>query len=64
MTAIENKLLMILLKIALLDSASSELSRPSGTTRKNSRSEQDSWIVNTGTPVFGQALLGSELVRA
>jgi hypothetical protein len=35
MTAVENKLMMILMRLALSDSASSGLSRPSGETEVN-----------------------------
>jgi hypothetical protein len=44
MTAVENKLMMILMRLALLDSASSELSRRSSTTRQDSQCDQGSKI--------------------
>jgi hypothetical protein len=44
MTALENKLMMILMRLALLDSASSGLSCPSGTTRQDSQWEQNAKI--------------------
>jgi hypothetical protein len=46
MTAVENKLMMILMRFALSDSASSGLSRPSATARQNSQREQDTKIVS------------------
>jgi hypothetical protein len=46
MTAVENKLMMILMRLALSDSASSGLSRPSGLTRQNSQCEQDTKTVS------------------
>jgi hypothetical protein len=41
MTKVENDLMMILVRLALLDSASTELSRPTGTTRQDGQREQN-----------------------
>jgi hypothetical protein len=46
MTKVESKLMMILMRLALLDSASSELSRRSGTTRHDSQCDQGSKIAS------------------
>ena len=53
MTAVENKLMIILMRLALLDAVSAELASPSGTTRINSQREQDTKIAcmpSSGTP--------------
>jgi hypothetical protein len=50
MTAVENKLMMILMRMALLDSASSGLPRPPGTTRQDSQDEQNTKIASMSQP--------------
>jgi len=47
MTAVENKLMMILMRLALLDPASPDLSCLYGTTRQDSQCEQDTKIPST-----------------
>lgn len=47
MTAIENKLMMILTRLRLLDSESSVLSGPSGTAQQHSQFEQHTKIAGT-----------------
>ena len=42
MTATENRLMMVLMRLALLDLASSGLSSPSGATRQDSLAEENS----------------------
>jgi len=49
MTAVENKLMMILMRLALLDAASPDLSRLYGTTRQDSQCEQDTKIPSTSS---------------
>ena len=46
MTKVENDLMMILMRLALLDSASTELSRPSGTARQDGQREQNTRIAS------------------
>lgn len=43
---VENTLMMTLMRLALLDSERSGLSRPSGTTRQDSQCQQDTKIVS------------------
>ena len=46
MTKVENDLMMILMRLALLDSASTEFSRPTGTTRQDGQREQNTRIAS------------------
>jgi hypothetical protein len=46
MTAAENRLMMILMRLTLLDSANSGPSRSSGATQLDSKSEQDKKIAS------------------
>ena len=50
MTAVENKLMMILMRLTLRDSASSVLSGPSGTAQQRSQCEQHTKIAGTSSP--------------
>jgi hypothetical protein len=50
MTAVENKLMMILMRLTLLDSESSVLSDPSGTAQQHSQCEQHTKIAGTPSP--------------
>jgi hypothetical protein len=50
MTAVENKLMMILMRLTLLDSESSVLSGPSGTAQRHSQFEQHTKIAGTLSP--------------
>jgi hypothetical protein len=49
MTAVENKLMMILMRLALLDSASYGRSHPPGTTLRNSQCEQETKVGNSSS---------------
>jgi hypothetical protein len=46
MTEVESNLMMILMKLALLDSASSEVAGPSGMTRQDGQCEQEMKITS------------------
>jgi hypothetical protein len=50
MTKVENDLMMILMRLALLDSVSTELSRPTGTTRQDGQREQNTRIASKPSP--------------
>jgi hypothetical protein len=50
MTTVENKFMMILMRLTLLDSASSLLSGPSGTAQQHGQCEQHTKIAGTPSP--------------